>query len=395
MVKNNIQEAEKNLLHVYNRFPVVLDHGEGMYLYDEDGKQYLDFLAGIGVMCLGYHHPVYTEALKEQIDKLCHTSNLFFTKNCGEAAQALNQVSGMDRVFFTNSGAEAIEGALKSARKYAYTKGNGRYEFIAMEHSFHGRTIGAVSVTGHKEYREPFEPMLPGARFAEFNNLESVKELVNDKTCAIILEPLQGEGGINLATQEFMEGIRKICDENDILMICDEVQCGMGRTGAMFAWQKFGVKPDIMTMAKGIGNGVPVGAFAMTEKVAEYSMKAGDHGSTYGGNPFACMAVKTVLDIFEKEQLLAHVNEVAPYLEERLNELVAECAYVTQRKGTGFMQGLALTKPAGEVVKHAIEEGLLIVVAEGNVIRLLPPLIAEKEHIDEMIEKLKKALEKA
>lgn len=394
MVKNNIQEAEKNLLHVYNRFPVVLDHGDGMYLYDEDGKQYLDFLAGIGVMCLGYNHPVYNEALKSQIDKLCHTSNLFFTKNCGEAAGALNKVSEMDRVFFTNSGAEAIEGALKSARKYAYTKENGRYEFIAMEHSFHGRTIGAVSVTGHKEYREPFEPMLPGAKFAEFNNLESVKALVTDKTCAIILEPLQGEGGINLATQEFMEGIRKICDENDILMICDEVQCGMGRTGSMFAWQKFGVKPDIMTMAKGIGNGVPVGAFAMTEKVAEYSMKAGDHGSTYGGNPFACMAVKTVLDIFEKEQLLAHVNEVAPYLETCLDTLVSNCEYVTKRKGTGFMQGLVLTKPAGEVVKNAIEEGLLCVVAEGNVIRLLPPLIAEKEHIDEMIQKLTKALEK-
>ena len=394
MVKNSIQEAENNLLHVYNRFPVALDHGDGMYLYDINGKQYLDFLAGIGVMCLGYNHPVYNEALKSQIDKLTHTSNLFYTVNCGEAAQALNSVTEMDRVFFTNSGAEAIEGALKSARKYAYTKGTGRYEFIAMEHSFHGRTIGAVSVTGHKAYREPFEPMLPGAKFAEFNNLESVKALVNDKTCAIILEPLQGEGGINLATQEFMEGIRAICDENDILMICDEVQCGMGRTGSMFAWQKFGVKPDIMTMAKGIGNGVPVGAFAMTEKVAEYSMKPGDHGSTYGGSPFACMAVKTVLDIFEKDQILTHVNEIAPYLEECLNKLVEESEFVTARKGTGLMQGLALTKPAGEVVKNAIAEGLLIVVAEGNVIRLLPPLIVEKDQIDEMIVKLKKALEK-
>lgn len=394
MVKNNIQEAENNLLHVYNRFPVALDHGDGMYLYDVDGKQYLDFLAGIGVMCLGYNHPVYNEALKSQIDKLTHTSNLFFTVNCGEAAQALNKVSGMDRVFFTNSGAEAIEGALKSARKYAYTKGTGRYEFIAMENSFHGRTIGAVSVTGHKEYREPFEPMLPGARFAEFNNLDSVKALVNDKTCAIILEPLQGEGGINLATQEFMEGIRKICDENDILMICDEVQCGMGRTGSMFTWQKFGVKPDIMTMAKGIGNGIPVGAFAMTGKVAEFSMKPGDHGSTYGGNPFACMAVKTVLEIFEKDQIIAHVNEISPYLEKCLDELVENNEYVSSRKGTGLMQGLVLTKPAGEVVKNAIEEGLLMCVAEGNVIRLLPPLIVKKEQIDEMIVKLTKALEK-
>lgn len=392
MVNNKIQAAEENLLHVYNRFPVVLDHGKGVYLYDSDGKEYLDFAAGIAVCGLGYGNEELNNALKEQIDKLCHTSNLFYHESCGEAAKELNRVSGMDRVFFTNSGTEANEGALKAARRYAYTKKNGRYEFIAMENSFHGRSFGAVSVTGHDSYREPFEPVLPGVKFAKFNDLDSVKALVSGKTCAIILEPLQGEGGINLATQEFMEGIRKICDDNDILMICDEVQCGMARTGTMFAWQGFGVKPDIITMAKAIGNGIPVGAFAMTEKVAEYSLQPGDHGATYGGNPLACTAVKKVIEIFEREDIVGHVNHVAPYLTKRLDELVSEIDCVTERRGKGLMQGLALSKPAGEVISRAVAEGLLMIQAEGNVLRFVPPLIVEEKHIDEMIEKLKRAL---
>ena len=392
MVNNKIQAAEENLLHVYNRFPVVLDHGKGVYLYESDGKEYLDFAAGIAVCGLGYGNEELNNALKEQIDKLCHTSNLFYHESCGEAAKELNRVSGMDRVFFTNSGTEANEGALKAARRYAYTKKNGRYEFIAMENSFHGRSFGAVSVTGHDSYREPFEPVLPGVKFAKFNDLDSVKALVSGKTCAIILEPLQGEGGINLATQEFMEGIRKICDDNDILMICDEVQCGMTRTGTMFAWQGFGVKPDIITMAKAIGNGIPVGAFAMTEKVAEYSLQPGDHGATYGGNPLACTAVKKVIEIFEREDIVGHVNHVAPYLTKRLDELVSEIDCVTERRGKGLMQGLALSKPAGEVISRAVAEGLLVIQAEGNVLRFVPPLIVEEKHIDEMIEKLKRAL---
>ena len=298
----------------------------------------------------------------------------------------------MDRVFFTNSGGEAIEGALKSARRYAYTKGTGRYEFIAMENSFHGRTFGAVSVTGHDSYREPFEPLVPGVKFAKFNDLDSVKTLVSDKTCAIILEPLQGEGGINLATQEFMEGIRKICDENGILMICDEVQCGMGRTGSMFAWQGFGTRPDILTMAKAIGNGIPVGAFAMTEEVAKYSLQPGDHGATYGGNPLACTAVRKVIEIFERDNIVGHVNEVAPYLTKKLDELVDELDCVVQRKGKGLMQGIEITKPIAEVNRRCVEGGLLVIQAEGNVIRFVPPLIVEEKHIDEMIEKLKQAL---
>ena len=310
MVNSKIQAAEENLIHVYNRFPIALDHGEGMYLYDTEGKEYLDFAAGFAVSGLGYDNKELNQALKDQIDKLYHTSNLYFHESCGEAAKELNRISGMDRVFFTNSGGEANEGALKAARRYAYTKKTGRYEFIAMQNSFHGRSFGAVSVTGHDSYREPFEPVVPGVRFAEFNDLDSVKALVNDKTCAIILEPLQGEGGINLATQEFMEGIRKICDENGILMICDEVQCGMGRTGNMFAWQGFGVKPDILTMAKAIGNGIPVGAFAMTEEVAKYSLQPGDHGATYGGNPLACTAVKKVIEIFERDDYMSKIRHI-------------------------------------------------------------------------------------
>lgn len=392
MVNEKIKAAEDNLIHVYNRFPVVLDHGQGMYVYDTEGKEYLDFAAGFAVTGLGYGNKELSEALKAQIDKLYHTSNLYYHESCGKAAQELNRVCGMDRVFFTNSGSEANEGALKAARRYAFTKGRNRYEVIAMENSFHGRSFGAVSVTGHDSYREPFEPLVPGVRFARFNDLESVKALVNEKTCAIILEPLQGEGGINLATQEFMEGIRDICNENDILMICDEVQCGMGRTGAMFAWQGFGVKPDILTMAKAIGNGIPVGAFAVTERVARFSLKPGDHGATYGGNPLACTAVKKVIEIFERDKIVEHVNKVSPYLTRKLDELVSELDCVTERRGKGLMQGIVLTKPLAQVNQRAIAEGLLVIQAQGNVLRFVPPLIVEEIHIDEMIEKLKRAL---
>lgn len=392
MVNKKIQEEEQQLFQLYNRFPLVLDHGEGVYLYDTDGKKYLDFAAGIAVMSLGYQNKELEESLTEQIKKLCHTSNLFYHENGGAAAEALNRVSGMDHVFFTNSGTEAIEGALKTARKYAALKGNGRFEIIAMEDSFHGRSMGALSVTGTAAYREPFEPLIPGVRFAKFNDLESVKANITDKTCAILLEPLQGEGGIHPAKQEFMEGIRALCDEQDILMICDEIQCGMGRTGNMFAWQEYGVRPDILTMAKAIGNGIPVGAFAVTEQVAAHSMKPGDHGTTYGGNPLACMAVKKVVEIFEKDKIVEHVREIAPYLTKRLDELVEETDCVTERRGKGLIQGIVVKKPAGEVINRAIEEGLLIISAKGNVLRFVPPLIIEKEHIDEMIEKLKRAL---
>lgn len=384
--------TEENLLHTYNRFPITLDRGDGVYLYDTDGKKYLDFMAGIAVSGLGYGNVELKNALKEQIDNLLHSSNLYYNTTCGKAAEALRRASRMDRIFFTNSGAEANEGALKAARKYAWQKKSGRFEFIAMKDSFHGRTMGALSVTEHPAYREPFEPLIPGVSFAEFNNLESVKKLVNEKTCGIIVEPVQGEGGINTATKEFMTGIRKLCDEEGILMICDEIQCGMARTGEMFAWQLYGTKPDIMTMAKAIGSGVPVGAFAMTKAVAEASLKPGDHGTTYGGNPLACAAVAKTLEIYEKQKLAAHVKEVGDYLEEQLKKLVEDYDCVVEQRGLGLIRGIKLSGPVGEVVKKAMEEGLLVISARSDVIRLVPPLVIGKEHVDEMIEKLRKVL---
>lgn len=387
-----IEETNSGLVHTYNRFPLVLDRGEGVYLYDEKGDKYLDFAGGIAVSGLGYGCQELNDALKSQIDKKIHSSNLYYNTTCGHAAEELKRISGMDRVFFTNSGTEAIEGALKAARKYAYKKQTGRYEFIAMENSFHGRSMGALSVTGSDAYREPFEPLVPGVSFAEFNNLDSVKALVTSQTCAIILEPLQGEGGINVATEEFMAGIRKLCDDEGILMICDEIQCGMGRTGAMFAYQSYGTKPDIIAMAKAIGSGMPVGAFAMMEAVAEFSLEPGDHGTTYGGNPLACMAVSKTIEIFEKKNMISHVQEIGAYLAEQLERLVQEKDCVIARKGKGLIQGIEISKPVGEVTNAALKEGLLVISARGNVIRLVPPLVIKKQHVDEMIDKLSKVL---
>ncbi|MCI6791224.1 MAG: aspartate aminotransferase family protein [Lachnobacterium sp.] len=388
-----IDTAEQELLHTYNRFSLVLDHGEGVYLYDTDGKQYLDFAAGIAVCALGYGNKDYNDALKAQVDKLLHTSNLYYNVPTIEAAKKALKVSGMDRIFFTNSGTEAIEGAIKAAKKYAFTRdGHAGHEIIAMNHSFHGRSIGALSVTGNAHYQEPFEPLMPGVKFADFNNLESVKAQITDKTCAIIMETVQGEGGIYPAEKEFIEGVRALCDEKDILLILDEIQCGMGRTGEMFAWQNYGVKPDIMTCAKALGCGVPVGAFFMTQKVADKSLAPGDHGTTYGGNPFVGTAVSTVFDLFEKHKILDNVHEVAPYLEQKLDELVAKYDFLTTRRGMGLMQGLVCTLPVGQVSAKALEQGLIIITAGADVIRMVPPLVIEKKHVDEMIEKLEKAL---
>lgn len=392
MLENYMTETNDILVHTYNRFPVVLDHGEGVYLYDTNGKKYLDFAAGIAVCGLGYGNQELNQALKDQVDLLLHTSNLYYNTTCGKAAGALIAASKMDRVFFTNSGTEANEGALKAARKYAYKKGTGRYEFIAMKDSFHGRSMGALSVTEHEAYRVPFDPLIPGVRFAEFNNFESVLEQVNEHTCAIILEPLQGEGGINMATQEFMESVRKLCDQEGILLIFDEIQCGMARTGSMFAWQQYGVKPDIMTMAKAIGSGVPVGAFAMTKEVAEYSLEPGDHGTTYGGNPLVCAAVAKTLEIYEKMKMTEHVQEVGAYLREQLLNLAKENEKIIEIRGTGLIQGIRLCEPVGESVKRALEKGLLIISARSDVIRLVPPLVITKEHVDELISILKEVL---
>ncbi|MBQ7925353.1 MAG: aspartate aminotransferase family protein [Lachnospiraceae bacterium] len=385
-MKGYIEEAEAALLHTYNRFQLVWDKGDGVYLYDLDGKKYLDFAAGIAVFALGYNNKEYNDALKAQIDKILHTSNLYYNVPAVEAAKKLKAVSGMDRVFFTNSGTEANEGAIKAARKYAYLKdGTTDHEIIAMNNSFHGRTMGALAVTGTPKYREPFEPLIGNIRFADLNDFDSVLAQVNDKTCAIMLEPVQGEGGMTPATEDFLKKIRALCDEKDILLIFDEVQCGMGRTGYMYAWQRFGVKPDIMTSAKALGCGVPVGAFLMTEKVAEKSLVPGDHGTTYGGNPFVAAEVEKVLDLFEQEHIIEHVREIAPYLEQKLEELVEKYSCVVERRGVGLMQGLVLTCPVGEVTQKALEKGLVVISAGGNVLRMVPPLVISKEHVDEMV----------
>lgn len=389
-----MEQAEKSILHTYNRFPVMFDRGEGCRLYDTEGKEYLDFAAGIAVNALGYHYPGYDEALVEQIHKLTHISNLYYNEPMSQAGEKLVKASGMSKAFFTNSGTEAIEGALKAARKYGFKKYNGeRYEVIAMEHSFHGRSMGALSVTGTAHYREPFEPLIGGVKFAQFNDLESVRAQITEKTCAILTETVQGEGGIYPADEEFLKGLRALCDENDILLILDEIQCGMGRTGEYFAWQGYGVKPDIMTCAKALGNGVPVGAFVLGEKAAEASLEPGDHGTTYGGNPFVCAAVSKVFDIYESDHILEHVRELTPYLEEKLDEIVDKYTCVSARRGKGFMQGLVIQgMPVGNIVKKALENGLLVISAGSDVLRMVPPLVIRKEEIDEMIEKLEKSL---
>ena len=393
--KEYIERAENAVLHTYNRFPVVFDHGEGVYLYDLEGKKYLDFGAGIAVFSLGYGNQEYNEALKNQIDKLLHTSNLYYNVPMIEAAEKLLKASGLSKVFFTNSGTEAIEGAIKAARKYAWLKDNSTdHEIIAMKHSFHGRSMGALSVTGNSHYQEPFKPLIGGIKFADFNDLDSVKAQITEKTCAIILETVQGEGGIYPAEKTFLEGIRKLCDEKDILLILDEIQCGMGRTGTMFAYEDYGIKPDIMTSAKALGCGVPVGAFALNEKVANSSLKPGDHGTTYGGNPFACAAVSKVFDLFEEQHILEHVQEITSYFEEKLDGLVEKYDFFTQRRGKGLMQGLVVEgRLVGEIVAKALENGLVVISAGSDVLRFVPPLIITKEQIDEMVEKLEKTID--
>lgn len=393
--KEYIEESEKVLLHTYNRYQIVFEKGEGVYLYDVNGKKYLDFAAGIAVQALGYGHKAYKDALKEQVDCLMHTSNLFYNVPLADAAKKLAKASGMDRVFFTNSGTEAIEGAVKAAKKYAYTKDKTTdHEIIAMQHSFHGRSLGALSVTGNAHYQEPFKPLIGGIKFASFNDFDSVDAQITDKTCAIIMETVQGEGGIYPADKEFLLKVKAVCEEKDILLILDEIQCGMGRCGTMFAWQGYGVKPDIITSAKALGCGVPVGAFAMTQKVADLSLVPGDHGTTYGGNPFVCAAVSKVFDIFEKEHILENVKTTGAYLEQRLDELLKDHPLVLERRGKGMMQGLVLAeqKPAGEVVNKCLEAGLIVITAGNNVLRFVPPLIIKKEHVDEMITILNECL---
>lgn len=391
-MQRSMERGEKAFYKIYHRFPVVFDHGKGVRLYDADGTEYLDFGAGIAVMGLGYGDPAFDQAVKEQVDKLLHTSNLFYNEPSILAAERLLAASRMDKVFFTNSGTEAVEGALKVAKRHAYNKGIKDCEIIAMHHSFHGRSLGALSVTGNAHYQEPFEPLLPGIRFADFNDLDSVKAVWSEKTCAVILETVQGEGGIYPASQEFLEGVRALCDAHDALLILDEIQCGMGRTGHMFAWQGYGVKPDVMTVAKALGNGVPIGAFVAAGKAAE-DLMPGDHGTTYGGNPFVCAAAAKVLELYEQKKMTDHVKELGSYLWEKLEELKEQFCCITDHRGMGLMQGLEFSCPVAAIVREALlSEKLVLISAGGQVIRFVPPLVIEKTDVDEMMEKLSRVL---
>ena len=390
-----IEEAEQLLLHTYNRYQIVLDHGDGVHLYDLEGKSYLDFCAGIAVFALGYSNDNYKNAVKSQIDKVIHTSNYYYNVPAIEAAKAIIGASVMDRVFFTNSGAEAVEGALKAARKYAYLKdGTTNHEIIALEHSFHGRTMGALSVTGNPAYREAFKPMIGNIKFGEMNDIDSVLSQITDKTCAIIMETVQGEGGIYPADEEFLKKIRAVCDEKDILLILDEIQCGMGRTGNMFAWQKYGVMPDIMTLAKGLTCGIPGGAFVVNKKVADNSLKAGDHGTTYGGNPLSASATVAVFKEYERLNILENVRTVGDYLYKKLDELAAKYDIIKAHRGLGLMQGLEFTVPVADIIKNCMDSGLILINAGSSILRFVPPLVITKDDVDEMIKILTGCLDR-
>ncbi len=393
-MKQSISEAEQVLYKAYNRYQVVFERGDGIRLYDTDGTEYLDFFAGIAVNALGYHYPGYDEAVKAQVDKFLHISNYFYNPPAISAGEKLLKVSRMEKVFFTNSGTEAVEGALKIARRYAYNKNKDSraYEIIAMDHSFHGRSMGALSVTGKEAYRAPFEPLIPGIQFATYNDLDSVKALVNEKTCGIIVEPIQGEGGIFPATDEFLKGLREIADQNDLILIFDEIQCGMGRSGEYFAWQHSGVKPDVLTVAKALGNGVPIGAF-LTSGKANTAMTPGDHGTTYGGNPFVCAAADAVLTIFERDNILENVRKVGAYLREKLEELRTVTDHIVDIRGKGMMLGVEFDVPVNPIINNALlEQHMVLINAGTNILRVIPPLIVTEKDVDEAIERLKKVL---
>ncbi|MDR0220070.1 MAG: aspartate aminotransferase family protein [Lachnospiraceae bacterium] len=390
-MKTYIDQAEQHLLHTYNRYPIVWERGEGCYLYDADGKKYLDFVAGIGVFALGYGNKTYNDAVKAQLDKITHVSNYYYNMPAIKAAERLTALTGIERVFFTNSGAEAVEGAIKAARKYAYTRdGHSDHEIIAFHNSFHGRTMGALSITGTEKYRTPFEPLIGNIIFSDFNDYEEAVARASEKTCAIILETVQGEGGIHPAGREFLPKIKAFCDEKDILLILDEIQCGLARSGTLYAYEQYDVKPDILTTAKALGGGIPVGAFLMSERVAEKSLVAGDHGTTFGGNPLACAAVGAVLDLLESEEIIDRVSQTAPYLVRTLDQLAAKHSFIHERRGLGLLQGLECAGPVAPIINYALENGLAIINAGEKVLRFIPPLIVSKAQIDEMAEILDK-----
>lgn len=383
--------GEKVIMQTYSRYPIAFDYGKGVYLWDTNGKKYLDFVAGIAVNSLGYANERLVKAISEQAGKLIHVSNLYYTKPQIELAEKLVKYSDFDKVFFCNSGAEANEAALKLCRKYAVMKNKPGREIITMEHSFHGRTYGAVTATGQDKYHKGLDPLLPDIKYAVYNDFESVENAVNDNTCAIMMEPVQGEGGVIPAKKEFLEKVRKLCDEKDILLVFDEVQTGVGRSGCLFCYQKYGVVPDIATLAKGLAGGVPIGAMLTKDSVAE-AFKPGDHASTFGGNPLATAAGNVVMDEIMEGGILENVNECGKYLTECLNALKAKHKNIIDVRGIGLIQGIELDVPVADVVKKSIDGGLLLVGAGANVIRFVPSLIIKKSEIDEAMSILDKAL---
>lgn len=372
------------IMHTYNRFQTEIVRGEGVYVFDENGKKYLDFTAGIAVNSLGYGDEDCIKAVEEQLHKINHCSNLYYSRPQAEVAEILVKNSCFEKVFFCNSGAEATETMIKIARKFGKTKGENCSKIITMKNSFHGRTTGAITATGQTKYQKSFTPLLPDIVYAEFNNIESIKELADENTCAVIVEPMQGEGGMKPATKEFLENLRKFCNENNILLCFDEVQCGIGRTGELFAYQSYGVEPDMVGMAKGLANGIPIGAVA-AKGIASTILEAGDHASTFGGNPLACSAAKVVLTKLTKENLLQNVKDTGTYLKNKLSKLVEKYDFVKEVRGLGLMLGLELTVPAKDILNKCMEKNLLLIGAGANIIRFVPPLIITKADADKAI----------
>jgi acetylornithine/N-succinyldiaminopimelate aminotransferase len=380
------------VLQTYVRPPFVLERGEGCYLYDTEGRRYLDFVAGIAVNALGYGDAAVTQAIAEQSQALIHVSNLYYTEPSAELARMLVETSFADRVFFSNSGTEAIEGALKFARKFAYEHHKkDKTTIVSFTGSFHGRTMGAVAVTSKEKYREPFAPVMPGVRFAEYNNLQSAADAITDDVCAVIVEPIQGEGGLSSSTTEFLQGLRQLCNKVGALLIFDEIQCGLGRTGTLWAHEQYDVTPDIMTVAKPLGGGLPIGAVLMTQAVADV-MHPGDHGTTFGGGPLATAVAQVVLHKISDPAFLTHVREISDYLDESLQDLANSHPQIVELRGRGLMRGVRINGSAGAVREAGHEEGLLTATAGEDVLRLVPPLIIEREHVDEAMQKLGKAL---
>lgn len=389
-----ITDDQRYILQTYQRPDFVLDHGEGCYLYDTAGRRYLDCVAGIAVNALGYGDQQVTQTIAEHAARLIHTSNLYYTRPGGELARLLVERSFADRVFFSNSGAEAIEGALKFSRKYARERGGeGKTTVVAFSGSFHGRTMGAVAITHREKYRLPFEPVMPGVRFAPFNDLTAARAAITDDVCAVIVEPVQGEGGLSVATPEFLRALRARCDEVGALLVLDEIQCGMGRTGTLWAYEPYGVEPDIMTVAKPLGGGLPIGAILMTQPVAD-AIHAGEHGTTFGGGPLVTAVAKVVLERIADPAFLAHVREVADYLDEALHDFAGAHPQVLELRGRGLMRGLRIDGSAAAVREAGHDAGVLLATAGEDVVRLLPPLIIERGQVDELVEKLSVAFGK-